>query len=62
VRPEGAAVHRDEQGHVYHSGKATGYGTGAHDENGLGASRLVHLISTREGQMEDYSQNRRPWS
>jgi hypothetical protein len=55
VRPEGVVAYRDEQGHISHSGKAAGYGMGAHDENGLGASRLLHLISTREGQMEDCS-------
>jgi hypothetical protein len=48
VQPEGAVAHRDGHGRVSRSSKAAGYGSGAHDKEGLGESQLVHLIPCRK--------------
>jgi hypothetical protein len=37
-------AHHNGHDHVSRSSKAVGYGSGAHDEEGLGVSQLVHLI------------------
>jgi hypothetical protein len=49
VRPEGAAAHRDGHDRVSCSGKVAGYGSGAHDEEGLRASQSVHSIQRWSG-------------